>query len=114
MRLTDLLPGRSKPTLVAAVYPSEETAIEAADAARGEGEADDIRVVGPLEQVIGNEPAPTIRGAWAVVVRPQTFPQSFRIARALRHSMRRRRSDRAMATPQSASPAAAGLVADRP
>jgi hypothetical protein len=68
-----------------------------------------------LEEVLGNDPAPTMRGSWAVIVQPQTYPQSFRIARALRHSMQRRRVDRSsQAAPESESPAEAGLVVDRP
>ena len=118
MRLADLLFGRPK-TRVAAVYSSRESAVAAAEAAKSEGGTDGghIRVVGPLEQLIGNEPASPMRGAWAVIAEPDTYEQSSCIARALRHPWRRRQGDRARqpasAQPQSKNPAAAGLVTDR-
>lgn len=117
--LADLLFHRPKPTRVAAVYASRESALEAAAAAKGEGLADDdhVHLVGPLEELIGSDRPPPARGSWAVVVEPDTYQQSKRIVRALRRPFGRRLGDRirqpASAAPKSTNPAAAGLVADR-
>jgi hypothetical protein len=120
MHIADWLSGRHKPTLVAAVYGTRESAVEAAEAAKRDALADDedVRIIGPLEEVIGNTPSPRMRGTWAVVVQPNTYEQCKRIVRALRVPVNRRRSDRARqdarAQAQSKSPAAAGLLPDRP
>jgi hypothetical protein len=116
MRIVDFLLRRPAPGRVAAVYPNREIAFAAAEAAKGEGETDDdhIRVVGPLDEVIGNQPSPSVRGAWAVVAQPDTYTQCKQIVRALRRPLRRRGSDRVgLAQSRNRSPAAAGLVTDR-
>jgi hypothetical protein len=116
MSLADFFSRRAKPTRVAAVYGSEESALEAAAAAKGEGLADDqhVHLVGPLEQLLGNGPPARGRGSWAVVVEPDTYPQCRRIVRALRRPFGQRGERRRQsATPKSMNPAAAGLVADR-
>jgi hypothetical protein len=119
MSIADLVFRRPKPTRVAAVYTSRERALEAAAAAKGEGLADDdhVHLVGPLEEMLGNKPPPRTRGSWAVVVEPDTYPQSKRIVRALRHPFGRRAGDRTRASVSAASkstnPAVAGLVANR-
>jgi hypothetical protein len=113
MKLLDLLWRRAQTARLAAVYPSRESAIAAAQAAKSDGVSDDdhVAVIGPLEEVIGNDPPPSIRGAWAVVVEPATPAQRRRIVRALRHPLRRRKGERR--APESASPAAAGLIGNR-
>ncbi len=116
MRLIERLFGHTRPTRVATVYWTRESALAAVDAALADANADDVevRIVGPLEQVIGNEPAPGISGAWAVVVQPATYEQCRRIVRALRQPLRRRRGDHAPADAASTSPAApAELVTGR-
>jgi hypothetical protein len=115
MSIADLLFRRAKPTRVAAVYGSRESALEAVAAAKGEGLADDehVRLVGPLEEVIGSASPARGRGSWAVVVQPDSYPECKRIVRALRRPFGRRADARRASAPKSTNPAAAGLAADR-
>lgn len=112
MPLADLFPLlRRKPARVAVVYESRERALDAASAAKGAAATDDVRVVGPLERLLGNGPAHANRGGWAVVVQPKTYVECSRIARALRHPWRRRSNDEAVAAKPEHP--AVGLAVDR-